>query len=364
MIKTDILLDFIESNTGKPLSSPRSLFGTGDEKLFGITELCRETGSIILKTEDGEEFVLSITNAKQVIELLLTNPVVALDTIENEEIPAYIEEIATDKEEDETKSGKNKKTLLYISDLVVLSGIASYGWAKTPKGDKFRAIAIRRRQISSNNDHKLKENKLKESKSVTESKAKRLLTENKKEPAKKNTSIKDKNIDKKENKPAILITYVTKHGSTADIAWTIRNSFFDAGYKADVKKIQDAEDIRQYSLIIIGTPIYEGKLMPETEEFVKLHRNYLNKKNTALFITGYSLRNKSPAGIQKAEKLAEKLARHVDLVTTGYFGGKLDAKNIPVKEKISSLFREGKIPGDYRDWRLIGEWADSLKEYI
>jgi menaquinone-dependent protoporphyrinogen oxidase len=362
MIKTDILLDFIETNTGKPLSSPRSLFGTGDEKLFGITKCCREVGSATLKTENGEEFDLSIDTAEQMIELLLTNPVIALDPIDNEEIPAYIEEIAT---EEKQESGNAKETLLYISDLIVLSGIASYGWAKTPNGDKFRAIAIRRRQVgSNNNNHMTGESKDKQSKSITELKSKKFLTENKKETVKKNTDSHDKNEEITEDKPAILITYVTKHGSTADIAWTIRNSFFDAGYKADVKKIQDAEDIRQYSLIVIGTPVYEGKLMPETEEFVKLHKNYLNKKNTALFITGYSLRNNNYAGIQKAEKLAEKLGRHVDLVTIGYFGGKLDAKDIPVKEKISSLFREGKIPGDYRDWRLIGEWADSLKKYI
>ncbi|UUX92705.1 flavodoxin domain-containing protein [Methanoplanus endosymbiosus] len=373
MIKTDILLDFIELNTGKPLSSPRALFKTGDDKLFGITESCRDRGSATLRTEEGEEFGLSLHTAEQLIELLLTNPVVALDATDDEEIPAYIENLTINETEQGSDSENIKNTLLYISDLIVLSGIASYGWAKTPKGgNKFRAIAIRRKKVGDNyNNHNHDNNNDKSgkitgesSKSYRETEAERFLTENKRDPVKKNPISQDKTGTKDTGESTILITYATKHGSTADIAWTIRNSFFDAGYKADVKKVQDVEDIRQYSLIVMGTPIYEGKLMPEAEEFVKLHRNYLNKKNAALFITGYSLRNNDYKEREKAEKLAEKISQHIDLVTTGYFGGKLDAGNITITEKISSLFREGRIPGDYRDWHLIGEWADGLRTYI
>jgi len=362
MIKTEILLDFIDNNTGKPLSSPRALFGTGGEELFGIAKSSRDKGKAVLRTEAGEEFEISIHTAEQIIELIFKNPVVALDKSDDAEIPAYLIEAAIE-EDTEVHDENIQQKLQYICDLIVLSGIASYGWAKTPSGNKFRAVAIRRKKINISSE-KSGYNQHNISKSLEEAEAGRFPTQNQKKPAEKNLTSDEKKGDKDKDKPAILITYTTKHGSTADIAWTISNSFFDSGYKADVKKIQDVEDLRQYSLVVIGAPVYEGRLMPEAEEFVKLHRNYLNKKNVALFITGYSFRDNDYEEVQKAEKLAAKISQYADIVTTGYFGGKLDAGNIPIKEKIGSLFREARVPGDYRDWRLIGEWADGLKKYI
>ncbi|MBP2132924.1 menaquinone-dependent protoporphyrinogen oxidase [Methanomicrobium sp. W14] len=340
------VLDFIIQNENEIFSSPRALFGTGEEELFTILKINGETNEINLKTEDNRNIAIKCELLKEAVRLLEDKHMVPISVAKYHTLS--MEEHLSLWQSGTDNTTLNKKTVPYITDIIVLSGFAAYGWAKSGNDEKFAAVAVKEKQQKKNapKDTNIvkKENKEALGKNV-------------------NTVKSEKNVQKKTdlNDKKVLITYSTKYGSTADIAWSIKNSFQDDGITADVKHIQDVDDVREYSFVIIGSPIYDGKMLPEVIEFVELHKNWLSKRMTALFISGMSLNDKTDEAVLEAKKIADDIEKRIELIDTGMFPGKLSPENLPVKKRINAIFNKRKT-GDFRDWRDIGEWADKIKK--
>ena len=75
----------------------------------------------------------------------------------------------------------------------------------------------------------------------------------------------------------ILITYASKKGSTAEIAQAIGKELQAAGHTADVAEIGTVASLAGYNAVIIGGPMYMGKMVGDVGKFVKRHRNELAK---------------------------------------------------------------------------------------
>lgn len=344
---TELILEYLEKNKGGVISSPRSLFGDKDAGNFEIIDINRDKEYITIKPEGSIEMPFEFSLIKRAVDLVLSEGVASLESEENSKGPVVLEKVLKDWQFTENNQMLNTKYVPYIADLIVLSGVAAYGWVKTPEGGKLRAIAVKKEQK-------------RENKNTDENPDKqwdRLARNGSQRPKVKNGGAYTK------EKAEVLVTYATRHGSTVDIAWYIGSSFSDAGFKAEVKKIQNVDDVRPYKLVIIGTPIYDNRILPEVLSFADLHRDWLNKRKVALFVVGKTLRNKDDEKILQTEKILYNLNNIVDIVDTGMFAGKISPENLPMKEKVGRIFGEERA-GDFRDWREIGEWAKELRKKI
>lgn len=344
MSETEKILKYLEENKGGLINSPRSLFGDEDAGSFEIVDIDREKEYITIKPEGSIGLPFEFSLIEKAADIVLSEGVTSIESEEDPEGPAVLEKILKDWQFSENNQMLSTKYVPYIADLIVLSGIASYGWVKTPEGNKIRAIAIKEEQ--KNPGQKAPEK--------TEKEWDRLAKNGAERPKVKNGGAYTK------EKAEVLVVYATRHGSTADIAWSIGNSFSDAGFKAEVKKIQNVEDVRPYRLVIIGSPIYDSQLLPEVITFADLHRDWLDKRKVALFVVGKTLRNLNDEKIIQTEKILIKLRSLIDIVDTGMFAGKIAPENLPLKERVGKLFGES-AAGDFRDWREIGEWSKELR---
>ena len=344
---TEKIIEFLEKNKGEVISSPRSLFGDNDAGEFEITDINREKEYITIKPEGSIELPFEFSLIKKAADLVLSEGVVSLESEEDSSGPAVLEKILKEWQLEENQQMLNTKFVPYIADLIVLSGVAAYGWVKTPEGKKIRAIAVKEAQ----------KNPKKTTPKDRSGDWDRLTKNGSQRPKVKSGGAYTK------EKADVLVTYATRHGSTADIAWSIGNSFSDAGFKAEVKKIQNVDDVRPYKLVVIGTPIYDNNVLPEIVSFADLHRDWLDKRKVALFVVGRTLRNKDDEKILQTEKIIQKITNIVDIVDIGMFAGKVAPENLPVKERLGGIFGE-KQAGDFRDWREIGEWSKDLRKKI
>ena len=91
----------------------------------------------------------------------------------------------------------------------------------------------------------------------------------------------DERIDMKK----ILIIYFTESGSTREAADIIARQLWNNGVDVDVFSVKRAGSISSYDAIIIGTPNWYGKPVPEVKKFLKQNQYELSKIPTAFFFT-------------------------------------------------------------------------------
>ncbi len=85
----------------------------------------------------------------------------------------------------------------------------------------------------------------------------------------------------------ILVAYASKKGSTTEIAQAIGKELQAAGHVVDVTEVGAVTSPSGYNAIVIGGPMYMGKMMGEVGKFVKRHYNELKDLPVAGFIVGH-----------------------------------------------------------------------------
>ncbi len=77
-----------------------------------------------------------------------------------------------------------------------------------------------------------------------------------------------------------LIVCGTKYGSTMVIGeWIAERLTFDS----KVYDVKDAPPPDDFELVILGSGIYEGKILPEINKYIDNHLKVLEEKKTAIF---------------------------------------------------------------------------------
>jgi menaquinone-dependent protoporphyrinogen oxidase len=114
-----------------------------------------------------------------------------------------------------------------------------------------------------------------------------------------------------------------------------------------------------YNAVIIGGPIYMGKMIGDVGKFVSRHYNELMNLPVAGFIVGLAPVSKDPLSIMNAEKvLLASLAPLQPVVITA-FAGRLDPEKLSWFQ--NWITKKVKSPvGDFRDWTAIAAWAKEL----
>jgi len=188
-----------------------------------------------------------------------------------------------------------------------------------------------------------------------------------------------------------LVTYATKSGSTADVAGFIGQTLYDVGAKTVVKPVDLVKEIAEYEAVFIGSPIINGKCMPEIKKFVSIHTPHLSEKTVAYFITCMRLSQVSggtahdiPVFVdpvfgnprpKREMTFPEKvhpvtfyikailgMANNLQPTSVAFFRGVLDYNTIGLL--MTMLFKmmarlDGLGPGDYRNWEAIRLWTEN-----
>ena len=157
----------------------------------------------------------------------------------------------------------------------------------------------------------------------------------------------------------ILVTYATKYGSTAETAELIGNFLRDEGKVVEVRPICEVFAVTKYSAVIIGSPLYMGKLLPDIVEFVKKHQNMLHERPVIFFLAGYTLVDIDESKRKKALAAVDIVRPYVTPHETGLFAGKVPSENLSFMEK-AAMKIDGISPGDYRNPDIVREWTKGL----
>jgi menaquinone-dependent protoporphyrinogen oxidase len=159
----------------------------------------------------------------------------------------------------------------------------------------------------------------------------------------------------------ILVTYATKYGSTGEVAEAIADELRDEGREVDCLPVRDLKSIQAYGIVILGSPIYMGKLLAEAVDFAKHLRDDLKARRFAVFVAGYSLQSRTEKHLRNAQVAVDAIRAYAIPEEVGLFAGKVDLDRMSFADK--AILRLGGIePGDFRDYDEIREWARMLME--
>ena len=171
--------------------------------------------------------------------------------------------------------------------------------------------------------------------------------------------------------PEVLIAYVTRSGSTEDIAEAMGLTMQEAGISVDVKPMVDVESIAEDAAVILGTALYVGHFPKEFHRFLARFRRELGNVHPWIFVVGPT--EKDAKHFAEAEEQARKeLAKYPWLraADVRVFGGKFDPHhlNLPFPFSLVMKFPGNpmrKLPAsDIRDWDWIRTWAGAIADRL
>lgn len=146
-----------------------------------------------------------------------------------------------------------------------------------------------------------------------------------------------------------LIVYSTKYGSTRQLADKLARVL---GPATAVTPAEFCPQHREYESVVLGSPLYGEKILPEIEDFVANHCGWLQTKRVALFAAGLMPFAACLEGIRTA--LGDCV------VWNGMFGGVLDPAAVDEADLLA-LQKFVKLTGicvAYRDCRDNAALAD------
>jgi menaquinone-dependent protoporphyrinogen oxidase len=158
----------------------------------------------------------------------------------------------------------------------------------------------------------------------------------------------------------ILVAYATRAGSTIEVADSVAYHIAGKGYRVELRHINEVSDLSSYSLIIIGSAIRMGNVTPEIKSFVEKRKNEIETIPTAYFVVCLTLKDDTSDNREKVKEYLSPLRIIVQPFAEGYFAGKMDYSKLKRMDRFI-VKRMVKAPeGDFRDWKLIREWAEEL----
>lgn len=164
---------------------------------------------------------------------------------------------------------------------------------------------------------------------------------------------------------SILVTYSTLYGSTREVAEAIASTLREQGVKVAVQPVRDVQSLADYRAVVMGAPLYIGKLRKDAHRFLSQHREALTQRPVAFFALGPLDSDEKGMQGSRAE-LDKELAQYPWLrpVALEMFVGKYDPATLTLVHKLLARFPVSplyKLPAsDHRDWNAIRAWANGL----
>jgi len=123
--------------------------------------------------------------------------------------------------------------------------------------------------------------------------------------------------------------------------------------------MKSVSSLEGYNAIVIGGPLYMGKVVGDVGTFIGRHRDALAMMPVAAFTVGVAPVGKDPAEIDKVMKIFHSALAPLEPVAETIFAGKVDLAKLSFIQKW--MWKKVKGPvGDFRDWDAIAKWAQEL----
>jgi menaquinone-dependent protoporphyrinogen oxidase len=156
-----------------------------------------------------------------------------------------------------------------------------------------------------------------------------------------------------------LVCYVSKTGTTEEIAQRVGKILKARGNEVDISAIGSAPDIRGYDRIILGSPVNGMKVLPEFTAF--LAGAIAGRGVPAdIFIVSYMYEKGREIWKRAIRKEKTRLQVMVNPLSIEIFGGRLPEKLPGFARFIFGIPDDQ--PLDMRDWNRIEAWAASLAD--
>ncbi|MFN7036326.1 MAG: flavodoxin domain-containing protein [Bellilinea sp.] len=165
-------------------------------------------------------------------------------------------------------------------------------------------------------------------------------------------------------KDAILVTYATRSGSTAEVAEAIAYEIGQFCGRVDVAPVQRVRDLRPYWAVILGSPVRYARWLPEALAFLSAQRATLRLRLVGVFQLCGSLCQDTPQNREAARQAYEEMRRtfpEFRPLEVGLFAGRVS------EEALLHAGHGGKSdlkPGDWRDWEAIREWGQKMGKIL
>jgi menaquinone-dependent protoporphyrinogen oxidase len=154
----------------------------------------------------------------------------------------------------------------------------------------------------------------------------------------------------------VLVAVASRHGSTREIGDAVAEELRNSSIDAELRDVQDVNDLAGYDALLLGAEIYAGKWLPEASRFVEECTEELAEMPIWLFSSGPL--GHSPQPSDDLEKIAAPMS---GLKTLGdkNFVGKLDPAGLGIAERLIVKV-VGAPAGDFREWEEIRSWARNI----
>jgi menaquinone-dependent protoporphyrinogen oxidase len=171
----------------------------------------------------------------------------------------------------------------------------------------------------------------------------------------------------------VLVTYASRHGSTAGIAERISETLTERGLVVTLLPVGEARGVDGYDAFVIGSAVHMGRWMAEARTFVEHHQYPLASHPTWLFSSGpigdkpVDAQGRDVLEAAKPREFAD-FNRLIGPRDHRVFFGSFDpeAKPVGLAERLAVPFmrmaaaKEGMLSGDFRDWPAIETWAEEI----
>lgn len=156
-----------------------------------------------------------------------------------------------------------------------------------------------------------------------------------------------------------FVGYVTKTGTTMEIAQRVGETLRSRGIEADVAAITVDRDLRAYDRLVFGCPINGMKVLPDFATYLGGYAARAGRP-VDLFIVSYMFEKGRSMWRKAIRGEAERAKALVGAGTVEIFGGKI-AGALPGFARFIFGVPSG-MPADIRDWEKIDRWANSLAD--
>jgi menaquinone-dependent protoporphyrinogen oxidase len=164
----------------------------------------------------------------------------------------------------------------------------------------------------------------------------------------------------------ILLAYVTRHGSTREMAERIGQEMRRSGLNVDISPADGAGQAASYDAVILGSAVYFGLWRRKTVAFLRAWRKLSSPPPLWLFFSGPTGDGDPKAQAMNGQGIPQNRIQDIEDIRPrdiAYFHGKIDAARLNGLEKWAT--RNVNAPlGDFRDWNAIDAWAGKVADSI
>jgi menaquinone-dependent protoporphyrinogen oxidase len=163
----------------------------------------------------------------------------------------------------------------------------------------------------------------------------------------------------------VLVTYSSKHGSTAEIAERIGATLKEAGIDVTIMPVKEVKDPSAYGAIVLGSASYYGRWRGDAVKFLKKNASRLAGMPAWLFMSGPTGKG-DPKELLKGVLYPASLQPVIDTIKpreVAAFHGNSSPEHFSGWEKWV-LRRVGADAADFRDWDMIMSWAKGIADEL